>query len=145
MANSKVDALEIKKSTLRKELIMAMDNGNRLKEQVKALSNDLKAEKLLTEQKYEQLWAAKCEASVARDDAVQAFQLTDKYNGILLSWYFKGLELLRRYLAKHNPGVDLDNLDFEVVDKEMEDEEANATGDAIPVDEEVVDGDDPAT
>ena len=36
MANSKVDALEIKKSTLRKELIMAMDNGNRLKEQVKA-------------------------------------------------------------------------------------------------------------
>ena len=82
---------------------------------------------------------------MARDDAVQAFQLTDKYNGILLSWYFKGLELLRRYLAKHNPGVDLDNLDFEVVDKEMEDEEANATGDAIPVDEEVVDGDDPAT
>ena len=38
---------------------------------------------------------------------------------MLFSWYFNGFELLRRYLVKHPTGVDLENLDLEVVDKEM--------------------------
>lgn len=100
-----------------------------MKEHIKTLIDELKEEKLLTEKKDEQLQAAKREASTARDKAVQAFQLTDEYNGVLLSWYFKGFKLLRRYLAKHNPGVDLENLDFEAMDKEMEAEEANVARD----------------
>ena len=55
MANSKVDALEAEGSTLRKELIAAMDGGNQMKEKIKALIDELKAEKLLMEQKDEQL------------------------------------------------------------------------------------------
>ena len=59
---------------------------------------------------------------------VQAFQLTDDYNMVLFSWYYKGFELLRRYLVKHGLGVDLEDLDFEAIDKEMEaDEAAQAT------------------
>lgn len=50
---------------------------------------------------------------------VEAFQQTDEYNIVLFSWYNKSFELLRRYLIKHPAGMDLDNLDFEVVDKEM--------------------------
>ena len=38
---------------------------------------------------------------------------------MLFSWYFKGFELLRRYLVKHPTGVDLPSLDLEVVDQEM--------------------------
>ena len=38
---------------------------------------------------------------------------------MLFSWYFKGFELLRRYLIKHPSGVDLQSLDLEVVDQEM--------------------------
>ena len=45
-----------------------------MKEQIKALTDELKAEKLLTEQKDKQLQAAKREASKAGDEAVQAFQ-----------------------------------------------------------------------
>lgn len=71
------------------------------------------------EQKDEQLQVAKFEALVTRENVVQAFQLTNEYNSVLLSWYFKVFELLRRYMVKHNPGVDLENLDFEVMDKEM--------------------------
>ena len=71
------------------------------------------------EQKDEQLQVAKFEALVTRENVVQAFQLTNEYNSVLLSWYFKVFELLRRYTVKHNPGVDLENLDFEVMDKEM--------------------------
>ena len=45
--------------------------------------------------------------------------MTEEYNTVLFSWYFKGFELLRRYLAKHPVGVDFENLDLEEVDKEM--------------------------
>ena len=51
---------------------------------------------------------------------IHAIQLLDKYNAILLGWYFKGFELLRRYLIKHSPGMDLEDLDFEAIDKEIE-------------------------
>ena len=60
--------------------------------------------------------------------AVHTFQTTDEYNTILFQWYSKGFELLRRYLIKHGPGMDLEELDFEVVNKEIEaDKAAQAT------------------
>ena len=58
--------MKAENSKLRKELIIAMDNGNRMKEWVKALTDDLKVEKLLTEQKDEQLQATKREVSRLR-------------------------------------------------------------------------------
>ena len=61
---------------------------------------------------------------IAVAKAVNAFQTTEEYNTILFQWYFKGFELLRRYMIKHGPGVDLENLDFEAVDKEMKEDEA---------------------
>ena len=126
MANSKVDALEVENSKLSK------DNRNQLKEQVKALIDDLKAKKLLTEQKDEQPQLAKREVSKAGDNAMQTFQLTDEYNGVLLCWYFKGFELLRRYLTKRKPEVDLKSLDFEDMDKEMESNETNVVEGVVP-------------
>ena len=64
-------------------------------------------------------------ADVAK--AVTAFQTTDEYNTILFQWYFKGFELLRRYLIKHGPGTNLEDLDFEAVDKEIEEDEVAQT------------------
>ena len=43
---------------------------------------------------------------------------------VLFNWYFKGFELLRRYLVKHPFGVDLGQLDLEEVDQEMAANEA---------------------
>lgn len=132
MANSKVDSLEAENSTLRKELILAMDSGNKMKEQVKALTDNIKAKKMLTKQKDEQLQEVKREASVAGENVVQAFQLTSEYNIVLLSLYFKGFELLKRYLVKHNPSLDLEDMDFETVDKEMEADETTVSKDVVP-------------
>ena len=56
--------------------------------------------------------------------SVEAFQTTDEYNTVLFSWYFKGFELLKRYLIKHPSGVDLGKLDLEEVDQEMAADEA---------------------
>ena len=59
--------------------------------------------------------------------AVQAFQITEEYNIVLFNWYYKGFELLRRYLVKHGQEVDLENLDFKSIDKEMEADEVTQT------------------
>jgi len=54
---------------------------------------------------------------------VHAFQLTNEYNAILFGWYFKGFELLRRYLVKRGPETNLEDLNFKAIDKEIEADE----------------------
>lgn len=131
LASYKVDVLEVESSKPWKELITAMDSGNQLKEHV-ILIGDLRAEKLLTKPTDEQLQATNRVVTLARDNVVHAFQLTNEYNNIWLSWYLKCFELLKRYLTKNNPRVDLEGLDFETMDKEKEAEEANAVEGAAP-------------
>ena len=88
---SRMEALERKNSTLKEKLIESMHEVNTLKEKLKTIA--------------------------AR--SIEGFQQTDEYNIVLFSWYFKGFELLRRYLVNHPTGVDLQNLDLKVVDQEM--------------------------
>ena len=92
------------------------------------MTKQLNSEKLLVKQKDEQLAAAGQRMKAAMAKAVHAFQTTDKYNTILFGWYFKGFELLKRNLIKHGPRTNLEDLDFEAVNKEIEaDEAAQAT------------------
>ena len=139
MATSKVEALEAEASRLRKDLIAAMDAHNTSKEQVKVLTEQLGAEKLLVKQKDELLASAgqRMKATVAK--AVLTFQTTEEYNTILFQWYFKGFKLLRRYLVKHGLGVNLEYLDFEAVDKEIEADKAAQVAQAS-----VASGEDPS-
>ena len=128
MATSKAEALKAEALGLRKDLIVAMVAHNTTKEQIQVLTEQLNSEKLLVKQKDEQLAAAGQRMKVAMAKAVHAFQTTDEYNTILFGWYFKSFELLRRYLIKHGPRTNLEDLDFEAVNKEIEaDEAAQAT------------------
>ena len=124
MANSKVEALEAEALGLRKDLISAMDANNASKEQLKVLSEKLDSEKQLVKQKDELLTSTRQRMNAVVAKAVLAFQSTNEYNTILFQWYFKGFELWRRYLIKHGSGTDLEELDFEAIDKEMEEDEA---------------------
>ena len=121
---SRMEALEKENSDLKKNLIASMDETTSLKEKVKTLDDDLKVERKLTQKKDEQLLSAKEKLITIPARSVEAFQTTDEYNTILFSWYFKGFELLRRYLVKHPTGVDMESLDLEEVDKEMAMDEA---------------------
>ena len=96
-----------------------------MKEKVKALSDDLRAERQLTPEKDEQLLGVKESLKTIAARSVEAFQTIDEYNSVLFSWYFKGFELLRRYLVKHPSGVDMVKLDLEEVDQEMAADKAN--------------------
>ena len=121
---SRMKALEGENSTLKKKLIESMHEVNTLKESSKTLAEDLRAERQLTLEKDEQLMVAKEKLKTIAARFIEAFQQTDEYNTVLFSWYFKGFELLRRYLVKHPTGVDLQNLNLEVVDQEMAIDEA---------------------
>ena len=120
VAISKAEALEAKAFGLGKDLIEAMDANNSSKERIQALTEQLNAKKLLVKQKDEQITAANQKMKNAVAKAVHTFQLTDEYNVILFGWYFKGFKLLRWYLVKHDPEIDLEDLDFEAIDKEIE-------------------------
>ena len=52
---SRVEALKVENSKLKKDLIVVMDEANTVKEKVKALEDDLKAERQLTLEKDEPL------------------------------------------------------------------------------------------
>ena len=121
---AKMEAMEAETSTLKQNLIDSMGEVTTLKEKVKALSDDLRAEHQLTLEKDEQLLGAKESLKTIVARSIEAFQTTDEYNMVLFSWYFKGFELLRRYLIKHPSGVDLGKLDLEEVDQEMATDEA---------------------
>ena len=123
VANSKVEALETEASGLWNDLGAAMDALNASKEQAKVLTEQLESKKQLVKQKDDLLVSAAQQMKIDVAKAVTAFQTTKEYNTILFQWYFKGFELLRRYMIKHSPGVDLENLDFEAVDKAMEEDE----------------------
>lgn len=42
--------------------------------------------------------------------------------------------MLKRYLAKHNPGLDLEDLKFNAVDKETKADETTVAKDVVPRD-----------
>ena len=150
VANSKVEALEVEVSGLRNDLGVAMDALIASKERTKILAEQLEFEKLVVKQKDDLLANACQRMKIVVAKAVTAFQTTEEYNTILFQWYFKGFELLRRYMIKHGSGVDLENLDFEAVDREMEEDEAaqasaqtTASTGVEPPQAERVDGDAP--
>ena len=116
--------MESENSTLKKKLIDSIGEATTLKEKVKTLSDNLRAERQLTLEKDEQLLGAKENLKTIAARSVEVFLQTNKYNTVLFSWYFKGFERLRRYLIKHPAGVDLENLDLEEVEKEMAIDEA---------------------
>ena len=123
-ARSHASSVEVENSKLRKELIAAMDDANQAKEKLSTLTEELRVERELTKEKDEQIATARERTKGITVKAVEGFQQTEKYNGVLFSWYFKGFELLRRYFIKHPSGVDLEKLDLEEVDKEMAADEA---------------------
>ena len=92
---------------MRNDLDVAMDTLNASKEKTKILTEQLESEKLVVKQKDDLLASAGQRMKVAVAKAVTAFQTTKEYNTILFQWYFKGFELLRRYMIKHGSGMDL--------------------------------------
>ena len=81
----KIEAMEAETSKLKQSLIESMGEANALREKVKALSDDLKAEHQLTLEKDEQLLGVRESLKTIAARSVKAFQTTDEYNSVLFS------------------------------------------------------------
>ena len=128
---AKAKGLQVELSKLKKDLIATMDEANTAKEKAKVLSDDLKAKRQLTLEKDEQLQATKERVKTVTAKSVEAFKQTEEYNTVLCSWYYKGFELLRRFLVKHIISIALEELDLEAMDKEMVIDKATQASQAI--------------
>ena len=128
---AKAKGLQVELSKLKKDLIATMDEANTAKEKAKVLSDDLKAKRQLTLEKDEQLQATKERVKTVTAKSVEAFKQTEEYKTVLCSWYYKGFELLRRFLVKHIIGIALEELDLEAMDKEMVIDKAAQASQAI--------------
>ena len=82
---SKIEAMEDETSKLKQSLIESMGEANALKEKVKALSDDLRAERQLMLKKDEQLLGVRESLKTIAARSVEAFQTTNEYNSVLFS------------------------------------------------------------
>ena len=82
---SKIEVMEAETSKLKQSLIESMGEANALKEKVKALSDDLRAERQLMLKKDEQLLGVKESLKTIAARSVEAFQTTNEYNSVLFS------------------------------------------------------------
>ena len=70
---SRVEALEVENSKLKKDLIVAIEEANAMKEKLKVMGDDLKAERQLMVEKDNQLLVAKEKIKTIVAKAVEAF------------------------------------------------------------------------
>ena len=125
VAQSKAESAEAESSHLRKDLVEAMDQAVKSKEKADKLNKALKVEKKLVAQKDDKLQAALLRTVEARDEVIAQFQESEHYSDLLFTQYFKGFELLHRWMLKHQgEAFDLSALDFETVNTEMIADEA---------------------
>ena len=120
VVNSKLESVEVESSKLRKDLIEAMDEVNRAKEKIKELNEALKVEKMLVVQKDEEVQAALLRTSAEQEKVVDQFMKSEHFFDLKFIQYFKGFELLRRWMMKHHSlVVDFSNLNFEKIDTKI--------------------------
>ena len=126
VANSKVDSIEAESTKLRKGLIEAMDQSTKSNEKVKELKEALKVEKNLVIQKDDEIQAALLKMDEEHEKVIARFLESDYFSDIQLKQYFKGFELLCKWMMKHQSHVaDFASLDFEAIDIEILANEAN--------------------
>lgn len=92
--------------------------------------------------KDKQIAEALLKVKKANSEAVEKFKASDEYSDKLCDYYMEGFNLLRNYLAKHHPKLDLSNLNMKAIEKEMlancqSTEKVREGGKAIATDEAV--------
>ena len=81
-ANSKVDSIEAESLKLRKDLIEAMDQSTKVKENVKELKEALNVEKTLVIQKDEEVQAAFLRMDKEREKVIARFLESNHFSNI---------------------------------------------------------------
>ena len=103
-----------------------MDQSTKAKEKVIELKEALKVEKKLVIKKDEEVQATLLRMDEEREKVISKFLESNRFSDMQFEQYFKGFELLRRWMMKHHSHVaNFANMDFEAIDIEILADEAN--------------------
>ena len=119
IAEPMIKSLSIKNETLKNKVAILAVVAENDKERVVALEKSLQVEKDFCKLKEKQIGDLELKLQKARAMAVQEFKDFDEYSDELCRYYVEGFDLLRKWMAKQHPDLDLSSLVIGDVEKEL--------------------------
>jgi len=102
--------LSAKNETFKDKVAILTIEAENDKECVAVLEKSLQVEKDFCKLKDKQIGELELKLQIARAMAVNDFKDSDKYSDELCGYYVEGFDLLRKWMAKHYPDLDLSGL-----------------------------------
>ena len=114
-----IKSLSVEHETFKNKVAILTVEVENDRECVAALENSLQVEKDFCKLKDKQISDLELKLQTAGAMAVKDFKDSDEYSDELCGYYVEGFDLLRKWMAKHHPDLDLSGLVMEDVEKEL--------------------------
>ena len=114
-----IKSLSAKNEKFKNEVVILIVDAENDKERVTALEKSLQVEKEFCKLKDKQIGDLELKLKKARATAVQEFKDSDKYSYALCGYYVEDFDLLRKWMPKQHPDLDLSDLVMGDVEKEL--------------------------
>ena len=114
-----IKSLSIKNEMLKNKVAILAVEAENDKEHVVALKKSLQVEKDFCKLKDKQIGDLELKLQKAGAMTMQEFKDYDEYSNKLCGYYVEGFDLLRKWMAKHHPDLDLFGLIIGDVKKEL--------------------------
>ena len=103
-------SLSTENETLKNKVAILAVEAENDKERVVALEKSLQLEKDFCKLKDKQMGEMQLKLQKVGATAVQEFKDSDEYSDKLCGYYVEGFDLLKKWMAKHHPDLDLSGL-----------------------------------
>nr|POE90462.1 hypothetical protein CFP56_43136 [Quercus suber] len=114
-----IRSLSAENETFKNKVAILIAEAENDKERVATLEKSLQVEKDFCKLKDKQISDLELKLQSVGATAVQDFKDSDEYSNDLCKYYVEGFDLLVKWMAKHNPGLDLFGLAVGDVEKEL--------------------------
>ena len=119
MSESLVKSLSAENETLKNKVAILTVEVENDKEYAAVLEKSLQVEKDFCKLKDKQIGGLELKLQIARAMVVKDFKGFDEYFDELCGYYVEGFNLLRKWMAKYHPDLDLSGLVMDDVEKEL--------------------------
>ena len=114
-----IKSLFAKNKTFKNKVAILTVKTENDKERVAALEKSLQVEKDFCKLKDKQIGDLELNLQKVGATAVKEFKDSDEYSNELYGYYVEAFDLLRKWMAKHHPNLDLSGLVMDDVEKEL--------------------------
>ena len=114
-----IKSLSIENETFKNKVAILTIEAKNNRERVVALEKSLQVENDFCKQKDKQIGDLELKLQTAGAMAMKDFKDSNEYSDELCRYYVGGFDLLRKWMAKHHPDLDLFGLVMDDVEKEL--------------------------